>query len=194
MKNLWIAAVLLMVSSSLMAIKPTLNLENPPVYVAADITIEVEGQPITLRAGTPIAVEIVQNMATNNMSVGQSIPVRVKSNIIVDKTTLISAGTMGTATITAIKKPKGWGKAGKVEIQVSNVPAVDNQSVSLSGLPISLEGKNKKGLAIGLAIGLGLLTIVGAAVGFAIKGKPAEIKTGMTMSGSVVSDMNIESN
>lgn len=193
MKNLWIAALLLMVTSSLMAIKPSPNLETPPVYVTEDMTIEVNGKLITLRAGTPVTVEAVQTINVDNISIGQSIPVRVKFNIVAQKATLIAAGTMGNATVIDLKKPKGWGKAGKVEIQVSNVPAVDNQMVPLSGIPIVLEGADKKGLAIGLAVGIGLFTLgIGAAVGFLIKGKSAEVKAGTTITGSVASDIEVD--
>jgi hypothetical protein len=151
-----------------------------------------DGKNITLRAGTPVVVEATQTYSAKNLSEGQTVNVRVKYNVTAEKQTVVAAGALGTATISDISKPGIFGKPGRMELQMQSVNAVDGQQILLSGVPLNAEGQNKKGLAWGLAIPLFLLTLVGGAIGFFIKGKPAEIKAGTTSNVTVASDAQIE--
>ncbi len=150
------------------------------------------GGTLTLRAGTPIVVEASQTYNAKNLTEGQTVNVRVKYNVIVNKQTLVAAGALGTANIANLVKPGVFGKAGKIELQMQSVQAVDGQQILLSGNPMFAEGQNKKGLAWGLSIGLFILTIIGGIAGLFIKGKPAEIKAGTTTNTSVASDAQVE--
>jgi hypothetical protein len=156
-----------------------------------DIKLE-DGSSVTLRAGTPIVVEATQSYNAKNLSEGQTVNVRVKYNVVVNKQTLVGAGALGTATISDITKPGIFGKAGRMELQMQSVQAVDGQQILLTSIPMMAEGQNKKGLAWGLSIGLFFLTLIGGAIGFFIKGKPAEIKAGTTSNTSVASDAQVE--
>ena len=62
----------------------------------------------------------------------------------------------GTPVVLEVKgkKARGCGRAGRVEALCVSTTAVDGQMVALTG-STSAEGKNKKGLAIGLGVGLG---------------------------------------
>ncbi len=156
-----------------------------------DIKLE-DGSSVTLRAGTSIVVEATQSYNAKNLSEGQTVNVRVKYNVVVNKQTLVGAGALGTATVSDITKPGIFGKAGRMELQMQSVQAVDGQQILLSSVPMMAEGQNKKGLAWGLSIGLFLFTIIGGVVGLFIKGKPAEIKVGTTTNASVASDAQVE--
>jgi hypothetical protein len=160
--------------------------------VAKDITIQTAGGAITLRSGTPVVVEAIQTYNSKNLSEGQTVNVRVKYNVVINKQTAIAAGALGNATITDIQRPGIFGKPGRLELQIQSVQAVDGQQILLSGMNMIAEGQNKRGLAWGLSIGLFLLTIIGGAVGFFIKGKSAELKSGTTSNASVASDAQVE--
>ena len=151
-----------------------------------------DGNTLTLRAGTPIVVEASQTYNAKNLSEGQTVNVRVKYNVIVNKQTLVAAGALGTANISGLTKPGSFGKPGKMELQMQSVQSVDGQQILLSGTPMIAEGQNKKGLAWGLSIGLFLLTFIGGITGLFIKGKPAELKAGTTTNTSVASDAQVE--
>jgi hypothetical protein len=151
-----------------------------------------DGATLTLRAGTSIVVEASQTYNAKNLSEGQTVNVRVKYNVIVNKQTLVAAGALGTANISDLTKPGAFGKAGRMELQMQSVQAVDGQQILLSGTPMIAEGQNKKGLAWGLSIGLFLLTIIGGIAGIFIKGKPAEVKAGTTTNTSVASDAQVQ--
>lgn len=170
--------------------------EMPVQYLQHDATITVDGREVTLRAGTAVVLEAAQSYRAKDLNVGQTIMVRVKYNVIVNKQTLISAGALGMAIVSDIRKPRGFGRSGKMELQVQNVQTVDGQQVQVSGIPMVYEGENKKGLAWGLAIGGAILTSPGGGlgflVGFFIKGKDAEFKAGTTVNATVASDAEIE--
>lgn len=174
----------------------------PPdrVNAAAEIELKIAKEtliltsqgPVTLRAGTPVVVECIQTLNSTNLTEGQTVNVRVKYNVVVNKQTVISAGSQGNATITNVQKAGIFGKAGRMEAQIQSVQAVDGQQILVSGMNMIAEGQNKKGLAWGLSIGLFIFTFIGGAVGFFIKGKPAELRSGTTANTSVASDAQIE--
>lgn len=167
--------------------KPT-----PVLYVQNDVVVLVAGNPITLRAGTPIVAEAAQTYSSKNLSVGQSVTVRAKFNVVVGKLTLISAGALGKATVSDVKKAGIFGQAGKLELQVQSIQAIDGQQILLSGIPLILEGKSNAALAW-IVSGLLLFTTgFGGAVGFFIKGKHAEFRAGTQLNSSIASDTEIE--
>ena len=192
MKNLFLAFTLIFAFSSAQAVSSA-NKNIPPLYVSKDVTIMVDGNATTLRAGTPILVEAVQTFSSKRLSIGQSVNVRAKFNVVVDRKILVSAGALGTATVTNIRKRRGFGRAGTMELQIQSIQAVDGQQVFLTGIPITFEGDNKKGLAWGIAIGVGLITYgLGLLLGFAFKGKDAEFRAGTSLNASVASDVEVE--
>jgi hypothetical protein len=166
--------------------------KTPPLYVQKDVIIMVNNKPVTLRSGTPVVAEAAQTYSSKTLSVGQSINVRAKFNVVADKHTLISAGSLGSATVSDLKKGGMFGKAGRMELQVQSIQAVDGQQVLLSGIPLTLEGDSKAGLAWTLSIILFLTTIIGGGIGFFIKGKDAEFRSGMQLNSSVASDIEVE--
>ncbi|MBK8565992.1 MAG: hypothetical protein IPN76_22285 [Saprospiraceae bacterium] len=173
---------------------PDAFVEMPVQLTQEDITLLIDGREFTLRAGTAIVFEAAQTYNAKNLNVGQTVTVRVKYNVVVSKQTLIPAGAIGMATISEIRKPKGFGRGGKMEIQVQNVQAVDGQQVQVSGIPMTYEGENKKGTAWSVGIVAGLFTYgVGLLAGFIFKGKDAELRAGTTMNAAVASDTEVES-
>lgn len=190
MKNL--TFLLILCTLGINAICGSGGQKDPPIYVKQNITVQLGDQSITLRAGTPVVVEAIQTYDSKSLSPGQSVNVRVKFNVVSKKQTLISAGALGTAIVSNVKKPGSFGKSGKLELQIQSVQAVDGQQILLSGIPLILEGENRKGLAWGLSIGLFIFTIIGGAVGLLIKGKDAEFRAGTTINSSTASDMEVE--
>lgn len=128
-----------------------------------------------LERGTSLSVRITS--LVSSQSKGDS-PTAIVENDVKDKTgnILIKRGTPVTLQVER-KKAKGCGKAGFVNIKCISTTAVDGQNISLEG-NVNSEGDDRKGLAIGLGVGLGLtfLPFVGFAF-LAIKGEAAKIQS-----------------
>ena len=166
--------------------------DKAPHYVSHDIQIMVNGKSRTLRAGTPVVVEAIQTYSSKNLSIGQSVSVRVRFNVVVDKETLVSAGSLGSATVSDIRKKGIFGRPGKLELQIQSVQAVDGQQVMLSGIPLTLEGKSNATLAWIVSGILFFTTIIGGAFGFLVKGKEASFRAGTQLNANVASDMEVD--
>lgn len=155
-------------------------------------TLPNETTSIELRAGTPISVELIQNLNSTDLTAGQTVDFRVKFDVIVKKKRVITAGSIGKGQITKVSKRKMFGKPGVLEIQAQYVQAVDGQLVPLTGMALKVRGDDKSALAWGLSVGLGIFTLVGFGTGLFIKGKKAEMPAGTALNVSVASNIEIE--
>lgn len=126
-----------------------------------------------LERGTTLAVRVTSQI-TSKM---EGSPTAMVENDVKDKNgeVLIKRGTPVQLQIDR-KRAKGCGKPGYVTVKCVSTTAVDGQTISLEGA-VSKEGDSKKGLAIGLGVGLGVtvLPFVGFAF-LAIKGEQAVIE------------------
>ena len=165
---------------------------SPALYVTDDVTILVDGEEVLLRAGTPVVCEAGQTYTSRELTAGQSISVRVKFNVVSKRKTLISAGALGSATVTDVRKRGVFGRPGRMEVSIQSVQAVDGQQVLLSGIPMAIEGKSNLGWAIGVAVAGLLFFVIGALGSLLIKGKDAEFRSGTQLNASVASDLEIE--
>lgn len=191
MKSVFVVFIFIALAINAIAVPRS---QSSPLFVKNDITIMIDGRPITLRAGTPVVAEAIQTYSSKNLSIGQTVNVRAKFNVVVDKQTLISAGALGTAIVSDLRKAGIFGRAGKLELQIQSIQAADGQQVMLSGIPLTLEGKSNAALAWIVSGVLLFTTIIGGAVGFLIKGKEAEFRAGTQLNSSVASDMEVEVN
>ena len=125
-----------------------------------------------LERGTALSVRLM-SQATSKKSSNPTAMVEndVKSK---DGSILIKRGTPVMLQVESTKA-RGCGRAGAVTVRCLSTTAVDGQTITLEG-SISAEGQDKKGLAIGLGVGLGVtfLPFVGFAF-LAIKGEPAVV-------------------
>lgn len=191
MKSLFFSFALLVSSfSSLFA------LENSSSVLATESLTLSNGIRVTLPSGTQVMFDVAYTLDGKNLYPGQSIPLRVKFDIEVDGKVLITAGSMGTAMITRLEKPKSFGKSGLIEITPISVSAVDGQQVMVTGMPFIIEGAGGgKTKAIAASIGAAALTGgVGLIAGAFVKGKNASINAGTILMANTVSNAKIELN
>ncbi len=101
--------------------------------------------PITqreLKSGTQFTVEIVWDLNSKYIQSGQTVDFKVVGDVVIDNKTVITGGTSLQGIIVNSEKAKGLGKEGKLDIQLSQVKAIDGQTVQLSGY-LSKAGDNK---------------------------------------------------
>ena len=133
-----------------------------------------------LQRGTSLSVRITSQISSKKKA---SAPTAIVENDVREKNgiVVIKRGTPVQLQIEK-KKARGCGRAGYVNVKCVSTTAVDGQNITLEG-NIDAEGDNKKGLAIGLGVGLGLTVL--PTVGFAflaIKGGQAEIPSNTLIS------------
>lgn len=141
-----------------------------------------------LTQGEIINVSITQNLSSGNMpsTINAIVDYDVK-----DPSTgkvLIARGTPVIINAT-YEKRKGLGRPGMITLNAVSTKAVDGQLIHLKGNQLTVTGDKRRGLALGLGIGLPIGTIVCFPWGFAclaIKGKNAEIPAGTSIDNVMV--------
>ena len=106
----------------------------------------------TLKSGSVITLRFVEKVKSNSNAAN----VVVANDVKVDDRIIVSAGTPVQTQVTATKR-RSCGIAGVLNVAFISTRATDGTLITLIGGSISREGKNKRGLAIGLGVGLGVL-------------------------------------
>lgn len=106
----------------------------------------------TLKSGLVITLRFVEEVKSNSNAAN----VVVANDVKVDDKIIVSAGTPVQTQVTATKR-RSCGIAGVLNVAFISTRATDGTLITLIGGSISREGKNKRGLAIGLGVGLGVL-------------------------------------
>ncbi|WP_288510057.1 hypothetical protein [uncultured Prevotellamassilia sp.] len=106
----------------------------------------------TLKSGSVITLRFVEEVKSNSNAAN----VVVANDVKVDDKIIVSAGTPVQTQVTATKR-RSCGIAGVLNVAFISTRATDGTLITLIGGSISREGKNKRGLAIGLGVGLGVL-------------------------------------
>ena len=143
-----------------------------------------------LERGTTLSVRITSQVTSKN----EGSPSAIVENDVKSKDgrVLIKRGTPVQLQIDR-QKARGVGKPGSVTVKCVSTNAVDGQSILLEGSVIG-EGNDKKGLSIGLGVGLGLTFLPGVGFAFlAIKGEQAVIENNTIIPTVVVmNDYSVE--
>lgn len=152
--------------------------------------VETFAQKVKLNSGKPVSVRI-----TNDIYSKAGNKIRQEAMAIVDRDVtdisgekvLIRRGTPVQLS-TKVVKAKGVGKAGAIKIDCISTTAVDGQPVSLLG-GLNLQGDDRKGVALGCGLGLGLTIL--CPVGFfflCIQGENVEVPANTMIQNVVVND------
>ena len=123
-----------------------------------------------LKAGTNFQIELLQTLSSKVSTTGQVVSFRVKLDVEVDGKILIKAGEELTGLITASNQARELGREGGLEVQVTQVKAIDESIIQLSG-NIHKAGDNRSVESIGIAALIFWPALF-------IKGKEAEIPAG----------------
>lgn len=137
-----------------------------------------QAETIKLKNGTSVEIETTLDVTSDNLG---DIQGRVVADVYAEdgKTILIQRGA--PVKIHATYQDNGaTGKAGKIMINGASTIAVDGKTISLYTNNMEFKGKGKGGLAWGLGIGTGLVTIVGLLF-LLIKGGDAKIPAGTSI-------------
>jgi hypothetical protein len=139
---------------------------------------------VILSSGTFIPLETIGLISSEGLQPGQTIDLKVRTDVKVNNVVVIAGGSIAKAQVTKVSEPKALGKQGIIELQVKSVQAVDGQTINLSSGSFGKEGQDRLGVSIGLGVFVCLLFLL-------MKGKNAEIAPGYQVEAVVASTTTI---
>tara|TARA_B100001059_G_scaffold167419_1_gene167116 strand:+ start:109 stop:813 length:705 start_codon:yes stop_codon:yes gene_type:complete len=151
-----------------------------------------ETNTVMLLGGTSVPLRMNETISSDKkggrkVNTGEVITLTVHQDVTdIDGNILIKQGTQVNGTITNAVKRKAAGTKGKLSFSVTNIKAVDNQSIPVN-FKYEFAGKSKTGIAVGAAA-------VVAAPLLLIKGKPAVIEAGTVFQALVSTDRKVNLN
>ena len=118
-----------------------------------------EASQITLYAGTPVYLNLNQTVSSEEVEVGHTVELLVKSNVTLNGKVLIATGTIAEGSIREVTKRcdgRCNRRCAEVVITVESVQAVDGQRIFLRSIPCVVKGdcnRNEPAIApLGTAI------------------------------------------
>ncbi|WP_251424224.1 hypothetical protein [Veillonella agrestimuris] len=141
--------------------------------------VALTNQVGTLAANQVFKVILNESVSSKTNQAGDTISFTVDENIMDGNVLLVPAGTVGTGTITEIKKARSFGRNGKLEIVFDSIPAIDGTVfVGVQGEEAKDKTKNEMKAAGASVAGAVLLGPVGLVGGAFIKGKNIDYPEG----------------
>jgi hypothetical protein len=127
-----------------------------PVTVVAGTAGAPAKRPVVLPIMSEVMVTLDAEIDSGRVKVGDSFAVSVSRDVMIGNYVIIPRGTPGVGEIAAVTRKGGFGKSGKLEI--------DLRSLTLAGgsLPLSghfqLIGRNNDTVTIGAVVAVGVLS------------------------------------
>jgi hypothetical protein len=131
---------------------------------------------------TPVEIELLDNLSSETLVVGQSVPFKLVKALEADGAELLAANTLFSGTVTQVHASAHWGKAGAFDLKLEPLKLIDGILVHVDFYrPIPLSTKGEKATeAVGTAL---VMTYYFPLIPLALatgsrKGKPFKIRAG----------------
>jgi hypothetical protein len=85
----------------------------------------------TLSAGTGVEIELLQDVSSQTMKVGQIIPFRLVRPIEINGQTVLAADTSATGTVQTVRTASKWGKNGAFDLTLQPLKLADGTVVHI---------------------------------------------------------------
>ena len=132
--------------------------------------------------GTGVEVELLENISSESLKAGQSIPFKLVHALEVNGVTVLTAGTQFSGTVTSANPSGHWGKAGAFDLKLDPLKLADGTLVRVDfHRPARVNARGEKiGETIGTAIVMTYYfpLIPVALIAGSRKGKPFKIRVG----------------
>lgn len=139
---------------------------------------------ITIPQDTLVTLQFTDPVSTRTSEAGQKVNLRVADDVYVGTQLVIHKGETTTATLTEVRKPRSWGRSGKIGMEFGTVKAIDGTDIALG--PWSKDTLKSAGYAAGATIGGAVvLGPVGLLGGLFVKGKNVDIPVGQSIVAAV---------
>ena len=144
--------------------------------------VTLTNQVGTLSSDHVFKVTLNDAVSTKTSHEGDTIKFTVAENVMDGNVLLVPAGTVGSATITSLKKAHSFGRNGALDITFDSVPAIDGtEFTAVQGNEAKEKTKGEIKAAGASVAGAVLLGPVGLVGGAFIKGKNIDYPVGSTV-------------
>ena len=99
-------------------------------------------QKVTVKAGTPVSLQVVNPVKAADLEVGQKVLFRVSRDINVKGVTAIPYGTIVHGSVYEAKRSKWFGIKGRLGININEIVTSDGTVVPLTNGDIYVTGQN----------------------------------------------------
>ena len=164
-----------------------------PCYAAADedsddndtLTVStVRKDNAFIPRGTILEVEIARTFSSKNFKEGDSVPLRLADNLIVNDVVVAPRFSRVKGMVTRARKAGGFGRSGKLEFRIISFRTLNGIEIPLE-FALEEKGRADKG-AVPVAI---LVSVIGGAF---MKGSNVTIPQGTRFEAEVPSDVDLE--
>lgn len=107
-----------------------------------------EKKEVTIKAGTIVPLEAINNVRASLVHEGQNIDFKVSRDILVNKIVAIPAGTIAKGTVYEAKKSTCFGTKGRLGIKVRYLTLPSGDVLNLTSTDVYITGKNRTPLSI----------------------------------------------
>ena len=107
-----------------------------------------EKRQITIKAGTIVPLQAIQQVKAADVEVGSIVDFRVTNDVTVDGVCAIPRGTIAKGKVTEAKKSSIAGTKGRLTISISNMILQSGEQIYFTGSDVRLYGKNRTPLAV----------------------------------------------
>ena len=167
------------------------RLETLANIAFTDGNIAVES--VTLPKDSVVKVEFTQELSSRTDQAGAPVHFKIADNVYVNDVLVLPKGAMGEGTIKKVVQPRSFGRDARIDLNFSNVYALDGTKVPVYIGEIAKQKAETAAGAAGVAIGgMILLGPIGALGGAFVTGQAVVIPVGSATYVQTTEDMTIQ--
>lgn len=169
-----------MLFSQRLYVAPAFAAENPPQVMRL---APVKHGNAYIPKGTKLQIELTKELSSKKAKVGDSVPLKLVQNLIINDVVVIPAGSEVRGVVTKARKAGGLGRGGKLEFTIVSVNTINGVEVPLQYT------KGEHGAGDGGAVAVvAFVSIVG---GIFMKGKNVVYNEGLRFDAAVTADVDL---
>ena len=107
-----------------------------------------EKKEVTIKSGTIVPLESMNNIRASKVHEGQTIDFKVSRDVIVDRVVAIPAGTIAKGTVYEAKRSAWFGTKGRLGIKIRYLTLPSGDTVNFASSEVYITGKNRTPLSV----------------------------------------------
>lgn len=118
------------------------------VLIYSTVNYAQEKKEVTIKAGTIVPLEAINNVRASKVHEGQTIDFKVSRDVVIDRIVTIPAGTIAKGTVYEAKRSAWFGTKGRLGIKVRYLTLPSGDTVNFASSEVYITGKNRTPLSV----------------------------------------------